>query len=486
MTIQRMIAAVALCVLSGALFFYRLGDRELTSSHEARAGQNAAVMLETGQWGLPRLLDEQIELQKPPLYYWLAALAGLARGTVDAWAVRFPSALSALSCVLLLFTLLQRQGRPVAGFLAACILASCWRFTWLAHVGRIDMPLTFAVTAALGCFHLGGGSWKWSVGGYVAIAFGILLKGPIAAALVAMVALGMAICGADDLRPTTLLRSVAQRMKTASFVFGSMLVVLIAAPWFVWANLRTDGRLWDVFFVYHNFERGFGSESLAAHPWWHYGARIWIDAFPWSLALPAAAALAWRGRWLRHDPVCRLGLVWFLAIFLVLSCVRFKRADYLLPAFPGLALFLGAVAERWWSAVRPCWGVPVFAAVLLGTVAFWGIYLNAADESWPYRRAAEKIRADAGSETPVIFFRAEAHPLAFHLGRPMGTILEWENLEIWAHEPRSVYFVMPKDCAREWRAHLPCGQLEEVFALGDLLDGKHDRDLVVLRNALGR
>lgn len=473
-------------MLTGVLFFYGLGDRELTSSHEARAGQNAAVILETGDWSLPRLFDEQVELQKPPLYYWLVALVALVRGTVDAWAIRLPAALSALGCVLLLFTLMWRRGRPGAGFVTACVLASCWHFTWLARVGRIDMPLTLAVTATLGCFYLGGSSWKWRAGGYIAIALGILLKGPIAAVLVAAVALGMIVSGADDARPAALLRSVAKRLGNRSFVMGAVLVVLIAAPWFAWANLRTDGRLWDVFVIYHNVERGFGSETLAAHPWWYYGVRIWIDAFPWSLALPAAALFAWRGRWWRDDPVCRLGLIWFLAMFAALSCLRFKRADYLLPAFPGLALFLGTVAERWWTAARPRWALPVFAAVLLGTVAFWGIYVNAEEERWPYRAAAAKIRAYAGPETPVIFFRAEVHPLAFHLRRPMGTILEWENLEIWANEPRPVVFVMPRACARAWAENLWCGQLEEVFALSDLLEAEHDRDLVVMGNVLHR
>ncbi|MCI0684764.1 MAG: glycosyltransferase family 39 protein [Gemmataceae bacterium] len=482
--VRLVLAIAALYLLTAVLFFHRLGDRELTSSHEARAGQNAAVILETGQWRLPRLLDEQIELQKPPLYYWLVALTALARGAVDAWAIRLPAALSAFGCVLLLFALLWRQGRPGAGFIAGCILATCAHFTWLARVGRIDMPLTFAVTAALACFHLGRDSWTWRAVGCVALALGILLKGPIAAVLVAAVALAMMVVDADDRRPGTLLRSVAKRIGNPSFLGGAGLVLLIAAPWFVWANQQTGGRLWDVFVIRHNVERGFGSDTLAAHPWWYYGARIWVDALPWSLALPAAAVLVWRGRWWRDDPICRLGLVWFVAMVVVLSCVRFKRADYLLPAIPGLALFLAAAGERWWNRARPRWGLPVFAATVLATVAFWSTWVNAQDENWPYRAAAERIRAHAGRDTPVIFFRAEVHPLAFHLRRPMGTILEWENLDIWAYEPRDVYFVMPSDCAREWPEHLQRGQLAPVFGLGDLLDAKRDRDLVVMRNVV--
>src|SRR5437016_4683058 len=91
-----LLPVIFLALCSYPLFFHGLADRDLTSSHEARAAQDAQMMLATGDWGLPRLLDRQIDLQKPPLYYWLVAiLAQLQGGQVDAWAVRLPSALSA-------------------------------------------------------------------------------------------------------------------------------------------------------------------------------------------------------------------------------------------------------------------------------------------------------------------------------------------------------------------------------------------------------
>src|SRR5438105_4764927 len=88
---------LSLCLCGCFLFLYQLGDRDLWSSHEARAGQNAQRILDTGEWLLPRLFDDQVELQKPPLYYWLVAAAGWLRGgTVDAVAVRLPAAMAAL------------------------------------------------------------------------------------------------------------------------------------------------------------------------------------------------------------------------------------------------------------------------------------------------------------------------------------------------------------------------------------------------------
>src|SRR5205807_4388076 len=124
-------ALLLLLALCAVLFFHRLGDRELSSSHEARAAQNAQSLLDGGDWALPRLFDRRAELQKPPLYYWMvAALAWLAGGRVDAWAVRLPAALSALGTVLLVYLLARARGRPVAGLLAAVFLATSLHFTW--------------------------------------------------------------------------------------------------------------------------------------------------------------------------------------------------------------------------------------------------------------------------------------------------------------------------------------------------------------------
>jgi 4-amino-4-deoxy-L-arabinose transferase-like glycosyltransferase len=95
---------VALILLSCLLFFYRLGERGLWSSHEARAAQDAQSILLDQTWGLPRLFDRKVELQKPPLYYWMVAVAAQCRGgIVDAWSVRFPAALAGLCGVLFLY-----------------------------------------------------------------------------------------------------------------------------------------------------------------------------------------------------------------------------------------------------------------------------------------------------------------------------------------------------------------------------------------------
>src|SRR5438105_4732100 len=116
--------SIGLIALSSPLFFYRLAERDLWSSHEARAAQDAQTMLLDQQWGMPRLFDRRPDLQKPPLYYWLvAAIARLRGDTVDAWAVRLPAACAACAGLWMLYLLGVVQRRPLAGLIAAVLLA---------------------------------------------------------------------------------------------------------------------------------------------------------------------------------------------------------------------------------------------------------------------------------------------------------------------------------------------------------------------------
>src|SRR5207244_12001920 len=111
---------LCLCGAILFLFVYRLDARDLWSSHEARAAQDAQRLLDEGNLSVPRLFDDQLELQKPPLYYWLVAAVGWLNGCrLDALAVRLPAALAGIGTVVVVYGFLACRGRPRAALLAA-------------------------------------------------------------------------------------------------------------------------------------------------------------------------------------------------------------------------------------------------------------------------------------------------------------------------------------------------------------------------------
>jgi len=440
------------------------------------------------------LYDGRLELQKPPLYYWLvAAIAHLRGGTVDAWAVRLPAAGAASFCVLAVLLGLGRgQRRTLAGLLAAAMLATAVHFTWLARIGRIDMPLTLSVTLALGGFYLARGRDRWSrlsllSLAYLAIAAGVLLKGPIGLVLPALVMIAH-IALERGLPSPKRWRDWMNSLGELGVWWGIPLVVVLTLPWFLWVNLHTHGEFFHVFLWHHNIERGLGGSRLRANPWWFYLPQFVGDFLPWSLLLPPAVWWVHRRGYWHGDAEARFGFTWFISVLLVLSCARFKRADYLLPAYPGAALFLGCIGERWLQglASKPRRVALRCAATLTGVMALlWVVrvewQLPANEPYRDYQAFAAQVRNLAPCPEEIIFFRTEAHPLAFHLGRPLAIVVQWGELNARLLQPGTHYIVTPPQYAKECAQYLQNVRLENVVRNTDLANGEHEHPLVLLR-----
>ena len=484
------------------LFFYHLDQRDLWSSHEARAAQNAQVIVETGNWALPRLFDGRVEMQKPPLFYWLvAAAAWLRGGTVDAWAVRVPSTLAAMLGMAAVFLLAWRRGRPLAGALAALVLGTMLHYTWMGRVGRTDMPLTAAVCISLLGLYLGwrsprrskGSRVIWLLAGYSAAAAAFLLKGPIGVVLPATVV----VCSVAVKR----LNRCASKSPAPNFTtffgrnalglsWGVPLFLLLVTPWFLYANHQTHGEFFREFFWRHNLQRGLGGDLEMdghEHPFWFYAAHMWVDMLPWSLLVPAAAIyLLRRGRW-RKDAEAQFGGLWFLLMLGFLSLMHYKRPDYLLPAYPGLALAIGCVVERWSRAWSDAWLRRAGAVFALGSIAIaagWVLYVDVFLPRWEpareLRRFAAAVRECVPQPGQVLGFRIDSHQLAYHLGRPLERLWEWENLDIWACQPAPVYVVMPADCAGDWQRFMEAGKLFPVLSTTTVAGRPHEHPVVLL------
>jgi 4-amino-4-deoxy-L-arabinose transferase-like glycosyltransferase len=258
----------------------------------------------------------------------------------------------------------------------------------------------------------------------------------------------------------------------------------------VWANHATDGEFVRVFIFHHNVSRFTGeSESLASHPWWYYGPRFALALLPWTLLAPLAVWAVRSGVW-KRDRLFRFGAVWAVVMVAVLSAAHFKRADYLLPAFPGAAIALGCAAERWLASRERPRSVKcarrTFGVLVAGALAVWPVMWfviepkeAARQEKRPF---AVAIRTHAPAPQTVLLFRAESHLLAFHLGTPLHTLVEWGELKdvLSAAGPHTV--VMPPEYIED-AEHITGRKLVPVVALRDFTTVRPPRPLVCLRTA---
>ncbi|MFM7148879.1 MAG: ArnT family glycosyltransferase [Gemmataceae bacterium] len=478
---------ILLLAAAASLMFVKLADRDLWSSHEARAAMDAQSLLEKGSNGIPRLYDGQLELQKPPAFYWLVAgIAYLRGGEVDAFAVRFPSALSALAILITVFLVVSYgMGRPLAGVLSSLILATGIHFPWLARIGRIDMALALSVTVAGLAWILHEQGWskaRWLA--YLACAMGFLLKGPIG--LLAPLAILAALLIFEGKWPAIWEYQAWRNLATnLSLIRGMLLVAALVLPLFLWLEHQSDGQFFREFFWLHNVQRGLGGSRLRSHPLWLYAPFLLLYTLPWSVFL--IAALTRPASW-KNDFLARAGLAWLVGVLILLSASKFKRADYLLPAYPGAALFLGCWLEhqllfarsRFWSA-----GIAMMTVlVLLGWTYRIGWSLPAEEPYRDYRPFARVVRSHAGSSS-VVFFQAEAHTLAFRVGQPLVQTVEWTELSKQVKQAGSAWVVMRPEVAAEADRNLPEIEWTEVSRITAFSGGQHERPLVLLQGRSG-
>src|SRR5205085_1088207 len=105
-------------------------------------------------------------------------------------------------------------------------------------------------------------AWPWFLLAYVAMAAGLLLKGPLAVVLpLAVLTVLVLVECRFTLSPCHLVTL------SSSLLWGIPLVLALTVPWFWWANQETGGEFFRVFFWFHHVERGLGNaDATNFHP----------------------------------------------------------------------------------------------------------------------------------------------------------------------------------------------------------------------------
>ena len=209
------------------------------------------LMIEQGNWLMPHAPDE-LPLNKPPLTYWLIGISFKLFG-VSYGAARLPSVLAALLVLALVYLLSIRLNGKRVALISAAMLALSLLFLTFARMAMSDMLLTLCVTASLAAFiftlsEQGSNSKALVLLGYVALALGVLAKGPVAVVLV----------GAPIALEIIFRRNRAD-LKKLRLLPGSVLFLLIAAPYFLIVYAAAGAGPLRFFFLGENLQRFTGS-----------------------------------------------------------------------------------------------------------------------------------------------------------------------------------------------------------------------------------
>jgi 4-amino-4-deoxy-L-arabinose transferase-like glycosyltransferase len=416
-------AILTLTGLWAIIYLPRLFSPGIFDDSDAMYAEVPREMLLRGDWITPHANSIRY-LEKPPLYYWLVAAGYRAFGVTTASA-RLPGAVVCLGIILASYALGELLFDVAAGWIAGATMATSAGFYLFTQQLMPDPLLTLLLAVSFYCFLRGEGALavgQRGTGERTAVAshppenlqnpgdhWFLLSFGSIGLAVLAKGLIGL-IFPVLTLGPYAILRRREGQPVRPPLGRGLLLFAAIALPWHLLVGLRNPGWAWFYFvnehllrFLNRRVPRDYGTVPLAAFWLLHF---IWL--FPWSLFLPAALTAVWqefRGRRPRTgfstdtgadsapppEPGRRLPLampakksllfpmLWAGSVLLFFSFST-RLEYYSMPAFPALALLIGATASRnsrrTGNAQRSrlllgsCWGaVAVTAMGLLAAVA---------------------------------------------------------------------------------------------------------------------
>jgi len=281
-------------------------------------------------------------LDKPPLHFWLSALSYRLFG-VSNWSYKLPSIAFAFLALYSTYRFaLLHHGRDVAQR-AALMLGASAAFLLMTNDVRCDTILTGAVITAiwLGSAFMEQGRWWQLIGASVAVAAGMLAKGPIG--LVAP----MLALGAD-----LILRKRWPVLRDWRLLLTPVVVAVMLLPMSIGLYEQHGAHGLRFYFWEQSFGRITGENRWKDDSTVLFFTHelLW-QLLPWTLFVllgiwQAATSIAKRTRLNEYASIGGAVLV-----FIALSLSRFKLPHYLYVALPlfavSAALAWPSVQQRW-------------------------------------------------------------------------------------------------------------------------------------------
>ncbi len=328
-------------------YFSHLGAIGFVGPDEPRYAWIARDMAETGDWVTPRLYGKPW-FEKPPLFYWGAALCFKFFGVSEA-AARLPSAISALLATLALAWLAFRlYGAETTRWLLL-LLPTTVGMIGFSHAAATDMPFSAMLTIAMVCAAVVLGLTRsekspvlpqapwlaWVLFGFF-LGLAVLAKGPAGIILVGGAVFFWAL--------------FTKRWRDAFRLFHPVALASFfatALPWYILCARRSPD-FFRIFIVEHNFKRYLTPEFQHIQPFWYYVPILLLAFLPWTLGF-----LVWfsKSKQIDKGPVAvgqrnSFFLSFGLFPLLFFSISRSKLPGYILPAMaPLTCLLVARVAE---------------------------------------------------------------------------------------------------------------------------------------------
>jgi 4-amino-4-deoxy-L-arabinose transferase-like glycosyltransferase len=300
----------------------------LIDRDEPRFTQATREMIQREEWIIP-YFNGEYRFDKPVMTYWLMRAAFFLLGSDGEFPARLPAATAALLVALLLYEIGRRGFDGKTGLAAAVGWLTCLQVLIHGRMAVADMPLILAMTLSHGALWalLKGYDRRWFRVFYGSLAFGFLVKGPLAF-LVPLLTL-LLFRWVFWRRPLPWGNLKPHR--------GLPLAVLLVGIWGIPALLETGGLFWDKGIGKHVVERGMTPLNGRGFSVFYYLPSSLVSLFPATAFLGGIWAVV-RRRWNEKQAFL---VSWILGPYLIFSFYATQLPHYVLPAYPAVFLLLG-------------------------------------------------------------------------------------------------------------------------------------------------
>ncbi len=367
-------------------YFSHLGAIGFVGPDEPRYAWIARDMAETGDWVTPRLYGKPW-FEKPPLFYWGAALCFKLFGVSEA-AARLPSAISALLATLALAWLaLRLYGAETACWLLL-LLPTTVGMIGFSHAAATDMPFSAMLAIAMVCAAIVLGltrnantpvipqtPWLALIFFGFFLGLAVLAKGPAAIILSGGAVFFWAI--------------FTKRWRDAFRLFHPAAITafcVTALPWYILCA-RRNPDFFRIFIIEHNFKRYLTPEFQHVQPFWFYVPVLLVALLPWIVSFTGIIASARRAlnsrEWLNPPNLFLVCWAMFPIVFFSLS--KSKLPGYILPAIPPLGILIAQSVSL--SIRKILWGrgwIRITSGLTLIALGIFGVFqVEGAALVWP-------------------------------------------------------------------------------------------------------
>ncbi|SDR11761.1 glycosyltransferase family 39 protein [Pseudovibrio sp. Tun.PSC04-5.I4] len=331
------LAPVVLLVVCLSLYLPGLFAVPPLDRDEPRFAQASKQMMESGNYVTIHYQD-QARNKKPIGIYWMQVGAAKLLGygeTAPIWVFRLPSVFGAVIAVLLSYWAARAFFAEPASFVAALLVALALILNVEARLAKTDAVLLACVVLSQGALarvwmaQQKRAVWSTALLFWVGLGLGTLIKGPIILLVCGLTILFLSIWD----KRISWLRGLAP-------VTGSLLYILIVAPWLVVVHIESDGAFFrDALGGDLWAKVGSGRQSHGAPPLTHFLAMFLIF---WPI--PSFFLVIFKRIRQKLNLNCyRFLLCWLIPPWIIFELVSTKLPHYTMPMMPALALLVGGL-----------------------------------------------------------------------------------------------------------------------------------------------